>query len=300
MLDYRAKVFRAVAEKLNFTRASEQLHISQPAVTQHIKALEEHYGTALFHRSPGGIRLTAAGQSLLKAVIRGCELEHETELALRSRQTLLAGPLRIGSSTTVAQYFLPAPLGRFQQEHPKVDVSLQIGNTQEIADSVRNARLDVGLVEGPGERRDLHAEDFFQDEIVCVAAPSSAYAKKQRLAVEDLAAAPLVMREPGSGTRDVTERALRKEGLRATALRVVLETESTETIKGLVASGVGLGFISRLAVANEVTLGKLAVVPIARFRIPRDFTFLYPQGPRPSGAVGAFMDSIRDRATAKT
>ena len=298
MLDYRFKVFQAVANELNFTRAAEALHISQPAVTQHVKALEESYGTPLFRRGPNGVSLTAAGQLLLSAVVRGADLERQTDHAIRRGHNLLAGPLRLGASTTIAQYFLPAPLGTFRRDHPAVELTLQIGNTREIADAVRTGRIDLGLVEGPSERRDLHASPFYEDEIVCIASPRHAFAGRSRTTPANLLDAEWVMREPGSGTRDVVERALKHAGVRAGRRRVVLETDSSETIKGLVASGAGVAFISRLAIAAELATHTLVIVPIAGLRITRSFFFLHPQGPRPAGAIGAFMDAIAERAAA--
>lgn len=297
MLDYRLHVFRAVAEKLNFTRASEALHISQPAVTQHIKVLEAHYGTPLFRRAAGGITLTPAGRVLLTAVERAGELARETEAALRDGQVRLSGPLRIGASTTIAQYFLPRLLGRFRQEHRSVELTLRIGNTREVAEGVRAARLDLGLVEGPSERRDLRAVPFFEDEIVCVTAPGHPLTRRAHVRPGDLAEVPFVLREPGSGTRDVVERALKQAGLRPAALNILLETESSETIKGLVAAGDAAAFLSRLAIGGEVALEKLVIVPVSGLRVRRKFFFLFPQGPLPSGPAGAFMDFIS--ATAK-
>jgi DNA-binding transcriptional LysR family regulator len=297
MLDYRFKVFQAVAEKLNFTRAAENLHISQPAVTQHVKLLEEHYGTPLFRRAAGGIVLTPAGQFLLAAVGRAAELERQTEAQIRSGQALLSGALRVGASTTIAQYFLPAVLGKFQAAHPKVDLTLRIGNTREVADALRAGRLDLGLVEGPSERRDLHATPFFEDEVLCVAAPTHPLALKTKLKAADLAGVNFVLREPGSGTRDVVERALKKACVSMKSLKTVLETDSSETIKGLVAAGAGAAFISRLAITSDLASGRLVIVPVSGLTIRREFYFLYPQGPRPIGVPAVLMDFVIASAT---
>lgn len=297
MLDYRCKVFQAVAAQLNFTRAAEALHISQPAVTQHIKALEEHYGAALFRRGTGGITLTPAGQTLLAAVGRAATLERETERVLRNGQPELSGPLRLGASTTVAQYFLPQALGDFLSRHPAVELTLRIGNTREVTDGLRAGRLDLGLIEGPAHRRDLQTVAFFDDEIVCVAGPQHPLAKAARVNPAALASAGLVLREPGSGTRDVVERALRQAGLRPQSLRVILETEASETIKGVVATGAGVAFLSRLAVEAELARKTLVAVAIEGLTIRRPFFFVLPQGPRPTGPAGAFMSAVEHRAT---
>jgi DNA-binding transcriptional LysR family regulator len=294
MLDYRLRVFRSVAENLNFTRASESLHISQPAVTQHIKALEERYGTPLFVRGAGGISLTPAGRLLVAASSRAAELERATEKQLRSGQAGLSGQLRLGASSTVGQYFLPAVLGKFQPNHPEVELILRLGNTREVADALRADRIDLGLVEGPGEGKNLSRAAFLEDEIVCCVAPGHPLARPAKVAVSDLAAASFLMRELGSGTRDVVERALKRAGLPVRSLNVVLETDSSEVIKGFVAAGQAAAFLSRLAIAPEIASGRLVVVPVAKLSIRREFSFLYPQGPLPSGLVSAFMASVRD------
>ena len=296
MLDYRLRVFSAVAESLNLTRASQVLHISQPAVTQHIKLLEEHYGTALFVRSASGVTLTPAGRILQAAATKAYGLERQTEAQVRSGQAVLKGPLRLGSSTTVAQYFLPALIGVFQGRNPGVELTLRIGNTREVADGLRAGRLDLGVVEGPGEKRELHAVPFFRDEIVCVASPLHPLASAAPAWASRLSGAAMVMREQGSGTRFVVEQALKKAGVPLRSLRVVLETDSSEAIKGLVASGCSLAFLSRLAIKAELELGVLVEVPIAGLHIFRDFSFLYPQGPRPDGVPGAFMDAVVEGA----
>lgn len=293
MLDYRLKVFQAVAEKLNFTRAAEHLHISQPAVTQHIKLLEDHYQTSLFHRAAGGVVLTPAGQLLLEASGRAAELERLTEKRIRNGQAVLSGALRLGSSTTVAQYFLPSLLGQFLAKHSLVELSLRIGNTREVADGVRADRFDLGLVEGPGERRALHAEDFFDDEIVCVATPDHPLVRRIPIKPADLMSARFVLREPGSGTRDVVERALKKLGVSLRSLPTILETDSSETLKGMVAGGTCVAFLSRLSIAAELAAGRLGIVNVAGLKIRREFFFLHAQGPRPAGATGAFMDFVR-------
>lgn len=295
MLDYRHQVFRAVAENLNFTRAATELHISQPAVTQHVKALEDHYGVPLFRRGAGGVALTPAGRTLLSAVENAAHLQRQTEREVRSGGNVLAGPLRLGASTTIAQYFLPALLGRFQREHPEVELTLRIGNTREVADAVRVDRVDLGLVEGPSGRRDLHASAFLEDEIVCIASPQHPFAERTRIKATDLTQAGWVMREPGSGTRDVVERSMKRSGISPAQLRLVLETESSETIKGFVASGAALAFISRLAVAAELAARILVVVPVVALKITRSFYFLRPRGPAPAGPIGAFMEAVESQ-----
>jgi len=298
MADYRLHVFRVVAEKLSFTRAAAGLHISQPAVTRHIKQLEEHYGRPLFVRAAGGIALTPAGHALLEHTVHVEELDQGIEQKIRAGQALVTGPLRLGASTTIAQYLLPRWLGRFQQHYPRVELSLRMGNTEEVAGALLAHRIDLGLIEGPNRRRELKTGRFAEDEILPVVAPDHALAKQARVTPADLAATPCVLREPGSGTREVVEQALRRAGIDPRKLTVVLESDSSETIKGLVETGVGVGFLSRLALRHELARGCLAALSVPGLRLTRPFQVLYPQGPRPGGTAGVFVDFLRTASAA--
>jgi LysR family transcriptional regulator, transcriptional activator of the cysJI operon len=175
MHDYRLHVFRIVAEQLNFTRAAAILHISQPAVTQHVKQLEDHYGQPLFVRARGGISLTPAGHTLLEHTVRVEELHHGNEQRMRAGQMLVAGPLRLGASTTIAQYLLPRWLGLFRRKHSGVQLSLRMGNTGEVTGAVLAGRVDLGLIEGPSGRRELKTERFAEDESCPWSPPGTAW-----------------------------------------------------------------------------------------------------------------------------
>jgi len=297
MPDYRLHVFKIAAETLNFTGAARELHISQPAVTQHIKQLEEHYGQALFVRGAAGLALTSSGQVLYEHALRTEAVEADLEARLRTDSSVLRGTLKLAASTTIAQYLLPRWLGTFAQTHPQVRLDLRMGNTEEVGAALSAGRVELGLIEGFYARRELKSERFFEDEIVVVAAPSHPLAKKKgRLSLADLAAAPWVLREPGSGTREVVERALKRVRVNPKKLRVVLESWSSETIKGLVETGAGLGFLSRLALRHELAAGALVVLPVEGLQIRRWFQVLRPQGPPPNGLAGYFADFVFDTA----
>jgi DNA-binding transcriptional LysR family regulator len=297
MHDYRLHVFRVVAEQLNFTRAAGILRISQPAVTQHIKQLEQHYGQPLFVRAPGGILLTPAGHAFLEHAVRVEGLHQGIEQRLRAGQVSLAGPLRLGASTTIAQYLLPRWLGRFQHSHSGVELSLRMGNTEEVVGALLAHRIDLGLIEGPSGRRELKTERFAEDEIVPVVSPEHALAKKERVTAADLTLTPCVLREPGSGTRQVVDAALKRAGINPKKLTIILESDSSETIKGLVETGVGIAFLSRLALRHEFALGLLVELRVAGLRVSRPLYVIYPQGPRPLGPAGVFVDFLKTAAS---
>ena len=295
LANFRLKVFRAVAEHLSFRRAGEELYLTQPAVTLQIKALEEDVGVPLFDRTGTHVALTAAGSVLLDHVRRVDELLGEAEQAIAALGGTVGGELRIGVSTTIAQYVLPRMLGEFHREYPQVRLAVESGNTEEIVNALGEQRVALGLIEGPARRRDVHEEPFLEDELVLLVPPSHEWADEGSIQVSQLVGAPLLMREQGSGTRRVLELALEKAGLKLKSLRIALELDSTEAIKSAVEAGLGVGFASRWAAYKEVDMGMLRVVEISGLRMPREFTLVYPSGPAPGGAAGAFRRFALER-----
>ena len=288
-VDYRLHVFRVVAEQLNFTRAAARLHISQPAVTQHIKLLEEHYGLPLFRRAPEGISLTPSGCDLLEHARTVARLDERIDQEIRSRRGVVSGRLQLGASSTVSQYLLPEWLVRSRRLWPDLALGVTTGNTEDVITALLARKIDLGLIEGACRRADLTTETFLRDEMVCVAAPGHRLAAKAKPSLREVVAEPLVAREPGSGTREVVEEALAVRKIPASRLRIDLELSSSEAIKSVVASGHGVAFLSRFTVAREVAAGRLRVLPIPGWKVFRPLRFVYPKGPRPGGAAGAFI-----------
>ncbi len=292
---FRLTVFRTVAEHLSFTQAAERLHLSQPAVTSHIKVIEEELAVRLFERSSGGIRLTLAGEKLFAFAL---EAQRMTEQALQSIGVLTGehlGRLRLGASTTIAQYVLPSLLARFVRLHSCVDLSVISANTADVVAEMLANRIDLGLIEGPPGASDVKVETFVPDEIVVIAGESHVFSDGEEYRVidpEDLVGEPLLVRERGSGTRRVVEDALRKAGVDPRILRIVMELDSTEAIKSGVEAGLGIGFVSRWALRSEQT-NRFSVIPVRGLKIVRHFQFIYPSGPEPAGAAGAFLHLSR-------
>lgn len=296
MLDnFRLRVFRAVAERLNFTRAAEALFLTQPAVTRHVQGLEADLGVTLFDRTGGRIRLTSAGEMLLDYARRLAALAADAEQAVSALRGDVAGLLALGASTTIAQYVLPRLLGEFMAQHHAVQLSVLSANTDAIAGALAERRLALGLIEGPADRADLKVEPFMDDELLTIVPRTHEWAGAVDVPVSALAAAPLIMRERGSGTRRVVERALAQVGHPTAALRVVMELDSTEAIKSAVLAGLGVGFVSAWALPRERRLGTLAIVRVAGVTMHRQFQFIYPHGSEPDGPAGAFLRFARSR-----
>ena len=295
MENFRLRVFRAVAEELSFRKAAEALHLSQPAVSQHVRALEEESGVQLFDRARGAghgsqISLTEAGRVLLKYASAAAETMVEARRALSALNDETVGELRLGASTTVAQYLLPRILGAFLKQYPQVKLSLVSGNTEKIVEAVAEKKISLGIIEGPAMRREVKTERMAQDEMVLIVSPDHAWVTRKGAAIErkELAKVPLLLRERGSGSRRVVERALKKLGLPLRSLQVAMELDSTEAIISGVEAELGVGFVSLWALGKALRLGTVKVVAVKGLEIRRDFSFAWLAGAEMTGAAAAF------------
>jgi DNA-binding transcriptional LysR family regulator len=288
MENFRLKVFRAVADTLSFRRAAEQLRISQPAVTLQIKALEEELSVRLLDRSGKRVALTDAGRVLLKHARAIAEQVTQAQEELAALSGDHAGELKIGASTSIAQYVLPQLLGQFRRLFPRVRISVVSGNTEIVVHHMISREIEIGLIEGPALRRDVRTEPFLEDELILVMPAKHPLAKLPTLSVDQLKGQALLLREHGSGTRRVLETAFEKAGIFRRKLNVVMELDSTEAILSSVEAGLGIGFVTRWAVLPRLPLGRIRTAPVKGLRILRKFLLLYPAGPKPNGAAGDF------------
>jgi LysR family transcriptional regulator, transcriptional activator of the cysJI operon len=291
--NFRLKVFRAVAEHLNFRKAAEQLFLSQPAVTLQVKALENDLGTRLFDRTGGKITLTQQGSLLLDYARKLASMAAEAERELGCSGGSVSGELVLGASTTIAQYVLPRLLVAFQNEYPKIHFSLRSGNTSDVVRCLTNGKVALGLIEGPARERGVRTEPFMEDELVLITPPNF---DSDHLVRSQFLAANLLMREQGSGSRHVVEMALEKAGFKLKDFKKVMELDSTEAIKSAVEAGLGLGFVSRWAIAKELELGTLRVAGVSGVRASRHFTLISPTGPELQGPAGALRTFALGRA----
>jgi DNA-binding transcriptional LysR family regulator len=291
--NFRLKVFRTVAEHLNFRKAAEHLFLTQPAVTLQIKALEDDLGVRLFDRAANSVSLTPQGTLLLGYATKIATLVSEAEQELGAEDGKVSGELSLGVSTTIAQYVLPRLLGAFLDEHPRVQFSLHSGNTDEVVHLLLESKLSIGLIEGPARDRGIRTEHFMQDELVLITPPAF---ESNRLSRDQLLASSLLMREHGSGSRHVVETALEKAGLRLKTFKKVMDLDSTETIKSAVEAGLGIGFVSRWAISKELELGALKIAEVTGLRIVRHFSLVSRTGPKPQGPAGAFRTFALGRA----
>lgn len=291
MLEYfRLKVFRTVAEQENFRKASELLNITQPAVSQQVHALEEELGATLFDRSGSRVSLTPAGRVLLKYAQRVAAMAAEAETELAATQGEMAGELRIGASTTVAQYILPRMLARFRRYHPKVTISVISGNTEWAAEALLRGEIGAGVIEGPASSAGIHRQKLLDDRMALIVPGGHAWAKQESVALKKLPEIPLLMRERGSGSRRVVEVALRKAGLRMGQLQIEMELDTTGAIIAGVEAGLGAGIVSLVAVEKEVRMGVVRALPVEGLEIVRPITLIRRAGPQGDGPAKAFEE----------
>lgn len=306
MENFRLKIFRAVAHHLNFSRAAEELLLTQPAVTQQIKTLEEECGVPLFDRSGGHITLTPAGQALLPYAEKLKAITDEAMEAIRNASGQDAGQLAIGASQTIGQYILPNVVARFLREHPRVVLTAVSGNSDEMLEALVSRHIQLALIEGPALRKDFKVEPFMEDHMVVVVPAGHEWADRE-IDVNLLRGAPLLVREFGSGSRRVVENALAEAGIKKKELNTRMELDSTEGLLSAVEAGLGVTFVSRWAVRNQLALGTLRLARVRGLKLSRQFSMVYPSGPAPVGITGVFrtylltrgMDLV-PRATGKT
>ena len=297
MENFRLKVFRAVAHSLNFRVAAEELLLTQPAVSQQIKALEAELSTALFSRVGGRVSLTPAGMALLPYAERLKKTADDAREAVLAASGSSAGELAIGASQTIGQYLLPRLLAGFLERSPGMKLSLFGGNTQQVLDELRAGRVQVGLIEGPALGNDVNVTPFLEDHMVCIASAGHEWAGEE-IAAADLKQATLLSREQGSGSRRIVEQALEAAGVRLRDLHRGLVFDSTEGLLSAVEAGLGIAFVSRWAVRNQLALETLKVVRVRGLSLVRMFSMATLAGPEPSGATGAFQRFLLERAEA--
>ncbi len=280
----KLETFRVVAQAGQISGAARRLNLSQPAVTAQVRQLEAEVGQPLFTRHISGVELTEAGRVLLDCARRVQALLEETRERILGAERM-GGELRLGASTTTAAYILPPLLRTFLVDHRPMPLVLEVGNTDEVLLWIREGRMPLGLVEGLTRAPGLSLEPYLKDELVPVRAAKAPAPLAAVRKASDLAGVPLIWREPGSGTRVVVERALRKIRAPRDSDPVVGDTE---TIKSLVLLGLGIGFLSRWSIQREIARGTLEVIPVADLSIHRAFSWVQAGG-GVQGQVRAFL-----------
>jgi DNA-binding transcriptional LysR family regulator len=265
------EIFAKVAEMGSFSRAAEALHLTQPTVSEHIRALEDELGVRLLDRLGRGTATTRAGQLLLSYATRILALSREARQALEGYQGRMRGELVVGGSTIPGEYLLPAVIGRFREKFPEVSTRLVIGGSQAVVDWVADGRVELGVVGARLPQRGLEFHDLSPDEEVVVVPAGHPWQGRAQVTLEELSREPLIIRERGSGTRAAFESALERAGVDLASLRIAGEMGSNQAIKQAVKAGLGITVMSRIAVEDESRQGVLAFLRVRDLAVTRGF-----------------------------
>ena len=289
MFDFRLKVFYTVAKNLSFSRTAEELYITQPAVTKHIKAFERFLSIRLFDRSGNKIKLTPAGKIVYEKAKQIFEIYAEIEHEIGELRMNYTGLLRLAASTTIAQWVIPEVLHRFQQAYPHIKITLFSGNSRRIEEGLINNEFDLGIVEGNKIRKELKYKHFMDDTLYAVVPVDSSYAGKSEITWDELKKIPIVLREIGSGTLDVIAKELKEKAeISINELNVLMHLGSSESIKTFLYHADAMAIISCYAVNKEIKAGILKPIKIKEMKFNREFRFTCPQGTN-KGLVEKFM-----------
>lgn len=287
------RTFKTVADLTSFSLAAQRLKLSQPSVSYQVKELEETLGLPLLDRLGKRVRLTEAGTVLYGYARRMLDVLDETTVAIEELRGIKRGTLRVGASTTVGIYLLPAALGAFKKLHPGLVISLEIGARERVQEQVLRSDLDLAVVGPALKDPELAIVPFLSDELAVIAPKGHALAGKRGLTLKHLSGEPFVMREASSGSRWSLEKEARKAGAKLT---VAMELGSNGAIKHAVESGLGLAVISRYATALELSSGRLVELSVRGFPIRRDWHIVHLRRRKLPAPVVAFIEFLKGKS----
>lgn len=292
MADRRLKIFHTVARLLNFTKAAEELHMTQPAVTFQIRQLEEQFNTRLFDRTHNKVTLTDVGKQVFVYADRILKLYEEMTRSITDITGDVSGGVSLGASTTIAEYMLPLLIGEFKAKFPDVKISLKESNTEDIVSMVERNEVDLGFVEGSVNNKNLIVEECRVDPLVVIMPNSHPLASAKNLRVEDIIVHPFVSREHGSGTQEAITNYVEQHGDNA-FLNVCFELSSPEAIKGAVEAGMGISIASRATIIKELKLKTLTAVELEP-KLERPFSFVRQRYKFKSRAADELLSFAQD------
>ena len=290
MFDYRLKVFYTVANRLSFTKAANELNISQPAVTKHIKEIENQLNTKLFNRNGTTIQITESGKILMAYAEKIRNLSRDLDFDISQLNKEQKGKLKIGASTTIAHYILPEILAKFNSYYKDINIELIIRNSEDISTLLKNEKIDLGIVEGESQSSYFNYEIFKPDEIVLVCKADHPLVNKN-FKLKDLYTIDLVSREQGSGTQEFIRNQLKKKAIDLKQLNIVMNLGSSESIKNYLLHSEAMAFVSISTVVQELKNNQLSVIDIKNFSIDRNFHFITLKGEQ-SEVINLFLKFI--------
>ena len=293
MEDHKLKVFCTVAETKSFSKASEIIHLTQPAVSLLVQAIEEMYETKLFDRASNTVTLTPAGEMLYRYAKEILNLYAAAEKNIGEIIGFVKGSISVGASSTIGNYLLPGVIAAFRKTHPKIKIHLLVGNTKRVVELLNAGNIDIGLVEGDVARQKMVVDKLVADELALIVPPLHPLAKKRNVSIFEITKEPFIFREEGSGTRQVIEKYLGKYSITPQSMMISMVLGSTEAIKESVENGIGIAIMSRWAVRKEVKYGTLKPLSFKEEKMLRDFSLIFQKKAISSHAVDEFLSYLK-------
>lgn len=290
ILDQSLLVFVTVAEKENFTRAAEELHMTQPAVSQYIQTFERMVGTKLLERNNKYVRLNKAGEIVYHHAKEILGLYTRMQCLVDDLMHTASGNLPIGASSTYGEYVLPHIIAHLREQYPLIKPTITIGNTKEIAELVASHQLDIGIVEGNFKHEKLHIEPIAEDLMFIIISANHRFANRKEIQISELSKETWIVREEGSGTREATEKMFDKFQFHP---HNIMEFGSTQIIKESVKEGLGITLLSHWAVRKEISLGTLKMLKINGLPVSRKFSLITQATQFHTKATEVFLDILR-------
>lgn len=278
MFDFRLKVFYTAARHASFSKAAEELFITQPAVSKHIQGLEQHFKAKLFLRQGNKVSLTPEGELLYKYSSEIFSMYKKMQYDMDRLGNRNSGHIRLGASTTLTQYVLPNLLNQFHNEFPEIKLEILNENTDKVETALISKEIDLGIIEGRSKKREIKYTPFLKDELVLVTRKENPLAKKGEATLDELKEIPLVVREFGSGTLQVIRHYLKEMNLRVSDLNVQLILGSTEGIKNYLKSTESFAFLSINSIIEELRNGTFSIVDYPGPKMNREFYFISLHG----------------------
>jgi DNA-binding transcriptional LysR family regulator len=293
---HRLEIFCKVAELKSFSLAAEALLLSQPTVSEHIRSLEEMAGEKLLDRLGRQVQLTPAGKILHRYALKLLNLREEARQALADYRGELAGRLFIGASTIPGSYLLPQLIGAFKAKHPAIQITLKIANTAAIGELVLKGEAGLGLVGSKWPEKRLGFEEVYTDELTLAVSPEHPFARRREVEPGELYEQPFIVRERGSGTQMAVQDILAAHGLEFARLKAAAQMPNTEAVRQSIKARVGIGILSRLAVAADLEYGALVAVAIRGVALRRPIYLVQRLGRDLPPVYAAFGELIRIRS----
>jgi DNA-binding transcriptional LysR family regulator len=286
------KTFVTLADVKNFTKTAELLLMSQPSVSLHIKNLEKEFQTKLFQRSPKYLKITPTGEILYKRARQMITIYEQTRQDILEHHNSVKGELKIGASFTIGEYILPSLLHDLQTNYPELELHVVIGNTEEIVHYVKLFQVDVGLIEGQTNEKEVSVNAFMQDQLFVVSSINHELARKKEVTMADLQDQKWVTREIGSGTGQYLSHVIRSNGLKVKSL---LTISSNQGIKETLMNGLGLSLLSYSVIERDVEHGNLSIIKLKNHSFTRTLSYIFSPIMQDKRNVKIFLDMLNQK-----